>query len=161
MVDGSKDVLQSFLNQTGPSEVNLQQASTHLHSGQGSGTVMAEILVVEDDADACESIARFLRAAGHSVSCSSNGREALASMMDKRPDLVLLDVKLPEMDGVTFLTVVRSYVRLADMPVFIITGVDDEVLLAKLATLGVKRVFRKGNYELRDLGDAVAKELAN
>ena len=76
-------------------------------------------------------------------------------MMDKRPDLVLLDVKLPEMDGVTFLTVVRSYVRLAEMPVFIITGVDDEVLLAKLAKLGVKKVFRKGNYELRDLGDAV------
>ena len=122
---------------------------------------MAEILIVEDDSDACESIARFLRASGHSVSCTSNGREALASMMDKRPDLVLLDVKLPEMDGVTFLTVVRSYVRLAEMPVFIITGVDDDVLLAQLEKLGVKKVFRKGSYELRDLRDAVAKQLAN
>jgi CheY-like chemotaxis protein len=122
---------------------------------------MAEILIVEDDLDACESIARFLRGAGHSVSCTGNGREALASMIDKRPDLILLDVKLPEMDGVTFLTVVRSYVRLAETPVFIITGVDDEVLLAKLAKLGVKKVFRKGQYELSDLRDAVDNQLAN
>lgn len=120
---------------------------------------MAEILIVEDDPDSCESIARFLRGAGHSVSCSSNGREALASMMDKRPDLILLDVKLPEMDGVTFLTVVRSYVRLAETPVFIITGSEDEVLFAKLSKLGVKKVFRKGHYELRDVGEAVEKEL--
>jgi DNA-binding response OmpR family regulator len=110
--------------------------------------------------DSCEAIARFLRGSGHSVSCSSNGREALASMIDKRPDLVLLDVKLPEMDGVTFLTVVRSYVRLAEMPVFVITGVDDEVLFGKLTKLGVKKIFRKGQYELRDLREAVEKQLS-
>jgi hypothetical protein len=52
-------------------------------------------------------------------------------------------------------------VRLAETPVFIITGVDDEVLLAKLAKLGVKKVFRKGQYELSDLRDAVDNQLAN
>src|SRR4051812_44674401 len=80
---------------SGASVVTPQHTSTHPVHGQGSGIVMAEILIVEDDTDACELMDRYLRGAGHSVACASNGREALASMMDKRPDLVLLDVKLP------------------------------------------------------------------
>jgi hypothetical protein len=54
---------------------------------------------------------------------------------------------------------VRSYVRLADLPVFIITGAGDDELLAKMPKLGVKNVFQKGRFELRDVLEAIESEL--
>ena len=63
---------------------------------------MAFIMIVEDNADACEPLAKYLEKAGHEVKCAPNGREALAQVLAKPPDVVLLDLLMPEMDGRRF-----------------------------------------------------------
>src|SRR2546421_7473443 len=98
---------------------------------KAAGTVMAQILVVEDDQDTAESLARFLRRQKHQVMCAGDGHEALGLLMQSMPDVVLLDLRLPEMDGLTFLNVVRSYLRWTSLPVIVVTGCDDDELTAQ------------------------------
>ena len=116
---------------------------------------MANILVVEDDRDSCESLARFLSAVGHTVSCEEDGRAALKTLFKTDPDLIILDLRLPVMDGLAFLKVIRSYVRFQSHPVLITTGVDDSVTLSEAECFGVKHVFKKGHFEFGQLRKAI------
>jgi CheY-like chemotaxis protein len=60
---------------------------------------MVHILIVDDDADLRQLVAEFLEAAGHRVQTAPNGHEALAQMRRECPDLVVLDLEMPGMDG--------------------------------------------------------------
>jgi len=64
----------------------------------------------------------LLQKSGFDVHTAVNGREALSSIIDKTPDVLLLDLALPEMDGVRLIQAIRSYHRLAPIPVVILTG---------------------------------------
>jgi DNA-binding response OmpR family regulator len=60
---------------------------------------MANLLVVDDDPDIAETLAEFLRGEGHSVRIAANGEEGLRLLGDGLPDVVLLDVEMPVLDG--------------------------------------------------------------
>lgn len=70
---------------------------------------MAKILVVDDSEDSRETLAAYLRKFDHDVTCVPNGREALSHVLATLPDVILLDLLMPEMDGPSFLEVIRSY----------------------------------------------------
>ena len=69
---------------------------------------MSSILVVDDMAVFREPIAASLRLAGHQTQCAADGEEALRMVRQRRPDLILLDVSMPKMDGITFLKRLRA-----------------------------------------------------
>ena len=112
---------------------------------------MVSVLVVDDDADAREAIARFLRNAGHRVRCVPNGKEALAAIGEDLPDVVVLDAKMPEMDGITFLEVIRCYLRWSTLPVLMVTAYPDGLHIRRSMELGVRKTFLKANFDLADL----------
>lgn len=112
---------------------------------------MAAVLVVEDDPDTCEAVSRYLQRGGHVVRRAASGRDALAALLNKTPDVVVLDVRLPEMDGVTFLDIIRSYLRWHRLPVILLTAYDTGDHIDRAQELGVKRIFLKANYEMADL----------
>jgi CheY-like chemotaxis protein len=60
---------------------------------------MAELCIVDDDADIAETLSEFLRDEGHRVRVAANGEEGLRLLDEGFPDLVLLDVEMPELDG--------------------------------------------------------------
>ncbi len=68
----------------------------------------ARILVVEDHDDLAEALALNLRHAGHSVECARDGRDALVFAHTRRPDLILLDLNLPHVDGFSVLRRLRD-----------------------------------------------------
>src|SRR5687767_318801 len=74
---------------------------------------VANVLIVDDDLDGCEPVARALERMGHRVACAPNGREALAALVaNGNPvELVILDIRMPQMDGMKLLEVMRSYLR--------------------------------------------------
>ncbi len=84
--------------------------------------VGARILVVEDDAPIVRTLRINLRARGYDVVVATTGRAALASMADEAPDLVVLDLGLPDMDGIDVLRRIRSR---ADVPVIVLTARSD------------------------------------
>ena len=61
---------------------------------------MALILIVEDDPHQCELYHTELTREGHEVMCAHDGREALAQVEKRRPDLVVMDISMPGMDGI-------------------------------------------------------------
>ena len=80
------------------------------------------VLVVEDDAPTRALLVRALSAAGWTVSEAANGRLALEAIAASTPNLVLLDLMMPEMDGFEFLDVLRREERRRNIPVVVITA---------------------------------------
>lgn len=96
-------------------------------------------------------MAEYLRKAGHTVQCRLTGREALSALMEKLPDVILLDVLMPGMDGIAVLEVLRSYLRWATVPVGMLTAYPEDPRLWQLEPLGVKKVFAKSKVNLDEL----------
>lgn len=112
---------------------------------------MTSVLVVDDDVDARDAVSRFLKRAGHRVRCADNGREALRVMGEDTPDVIILDAKMPEMDGVSFLEVIRCYLRWQGLPVLFVTAYPEGLHIRRGMELGVRKTFLKSNFELNDL----------
>jgi CheY-like chemotaxis protein len=112
---------------------------------------LAHVLIIDDDADNCELVARALGRAGHAAQCVPGYREAMKSLVAATPDLIILDVLMPEMDGITLLEVIRSSPRWGFVPVVILTAYPEDPRLEVIAALGVNHVFAKADYELNDL----------
>ena len=113
---------------------------------------MSTILVVDDVALARESVARLLEFEGFHTMKAQNGRDAWAMMYHERPDLVLLDLMMPEMDGVTFLQMLRRSALWHDLPVVVLTGADDkQQLITRAWELGVSDLVPKSTFSFDDL----------
>ena len=121
---------------------------------------MATILVVDDTALAREAVALLLQHEGYRTIAAANGKEAWAVMYHDRPDLVLLDLMMPEMDGITFLTMVRRSALWHDLPVVVLTGADDRGhLITRAWELGVSDLIPKATFGIKDLLERVERHL--
>ena len=120
---------------------------------------MAKILIVDDDPDAAKPICFYLEKCGHEVTCVRNGKDALASVIAGVPDVVLLDLLMPEMDGPSFLEVVRSYLRLQALPVVVITGLSESPMVDRARHSRVNDVLIKGKATVEDIRQALEQAL--
>lgn len=94
---------------------------------------MVQLLLVEDDAAIRVALSRALRDAGHVVTAVDSGMPALAAAVEQRPDVVLLDLGLPDIDGADVLSMLRA---VSDLPVIVATARDDEASMVRLLDLG-------------------------
>lgn len=93
----------------------------------------AAVLVVEDDARMREAMVRALVAHGHVVRGDATGADALRDVVDWRPDVVVLDLGLPDLDGEVLLPMLRA---VSDVPVVVATVRDDEADIIRLLDAG-------------------------
>ena len=84
----------------------------------------ANVLVVDDDPDARRIVTTCLAEEGIHTETAANGREAIEMLEHFSPDLVFLDLVMPEMDGMSFLDHIRADSRHCHLPVVVITGKD-------------------------------------
>lgn len=82
----------------------------------------SEVLIVDDDADIRESLALALELDGYRVAVARNGLEAWELLAREVPDLVLLDLGMPVLDGAGLLTLIRDDARLRCLPVIVVTA---------------------------------------
>ena len=121
---------------------------------------MSTILVIDDTALAREAVAKLLEYEGFRTLRAKNGREGWAMMYNDTPDLVLLDLMMPEMDGVTFLKMLRRSPLWKDMPVIVLTGVnDDNKLITRALELKVADLIPKASFGFEDLLARVKQHL--
>jgi DNA-binding response OmpR family regulator len=109
------------------------------------------ILLVDDDADSRDVVDRYLAKSGFSVRSSPNGREALIAVATSVPDVIILDAMMPEMNGLEFLNVIRSYLRWQTIPIILLTAFDKGEHIDRASEFGVHGVFLKANFRLADL----------
>ena len=87
---------------------------------------MSRILVVEDNADIADLVRHYLEHAGHTVDVLASGRDALAQARTSRPALVVLDVMLPDIDGLSVCRALRQDAATAAIPVIMLTAKGEE-----------------------------------
>jgi len=101
------------------------------------------ILVIEDYSDTRELLSVLLRRRGYDVIEAEDGLEGLLKAGGKDPDLVLLDLALPEMDGVEVARRIHEMPKLSQIPIFVISAYLTEEIQADLRALGRVGMSRK------------------
>ncbi len=120
---------------------------------------MLKILIVDDDADLVELFSGVLTSAGFEVYSASDGVKALKQMQSKKPDLVLLDVEMPNMGGFETLEKIRKNQHTQNTKVIMVSNRQGQNYLDKAADLGADGYWYKMNTHLVDLVEKVKKLL--
>ena len=102
-------------------------------AGRSNVTDVAQILVVEDDPGIRTALVRSLRERGHVVTSSPSGMSGLQQALDGSPDLVVLDLGLPDVDGLSVLSMLRG---VSHVPVIVVTARDEEAALVRALDAG-------------------------
>jgi two-component system nitrogen regulation response regulator NtrX len=108
---------------------------------RNSDSYRASVLIVDDESAIRDSLRMILEYEGYRVEEAASGPAALARMGDRLPDAVLLDVKMPEMDGIEALRAMRE--RGYDMPVLMVSGHADVATAVEATRLGAYDFFEK------------------
>src|SRR6266850_6118862 len=122
---------------------------------------MSTILIVEDDQDTREIMARYLTLAGYEHVSASNGWEALLAVDQNEIDLILLDVMMPGMDGVTFLNILRNAQTKGSTPVVIVTAMSKQELSSRFRDLPVQGILPKTQELFDELMQVVHRILGD
>jgi len=119
------------------------------------------VLLVEDDPATREIMVRTLEDAGWQVSEAGNGREALERMAQERPQVILLDLMMPVMDGFDFLLEMRANADWQDIPVIVLTAKDLTEEDRRLLSGRVEQIIEKGACSHEQLMQLIRQVVVN
>jgi signal transduction histidine kinase/CheY-like chemotaxis protein len=115
------------------------------------------VLLVEDDADQRERLRAWLEGQHWLVQEAANGREALACLQADRPDVILLDLMMPEMDGFAVVAALQKEPRWRDVPVIVITARDLDARDRARLNSGVQSVLVKEAFRPAELVERIRR----
>ena len=121
------------------------------------------ILVVEDEKSIRQAMVDLLNIKGFTTLEGKNGEEGLKIALAEHPDLILLDVLMPDMDGMTMLKKVREDSWGRDVPVIILTNLNpaDEQVIKDIVTNKPLHYFIKSDWNIHDIIKEINKVLDN
>jgi CheY-like chemotaxis protein len=107
------------------------------------------ILIVDDIADSCDIMSRHLRREGYATRCATSAKEAwtILQSTDDLPQLIILDVMMPETDGRALLRDLRKEDRLKNIPVLVCTADSSYARMSELLDLGADGYLVKGLFD--------------
>lgn len=119
-----------------------------------------KILIIEDDTITAQLLALALRRKGYEVLQAENGPDGLQVTQDQIPDLILLDLMLPGMDGFEFLNQLRQMKNTASIPVVVVSAKSQPTDRERASDLGIKGYLTKP-YRMQQLIDLVKEILSD
>lgn len=119
-----------------------------------------KILLVEDEKRMVEMYRRVFQRAGFEVEDVLTAEEAWENVQERVPDIILLDILLPEENGLSFLEKVRGDEKLKDIPVVILSNYDAADEKVRANELGVEAYLMKANFTPNALVEEVEKYLS-
>ncbi len=102
---------------------------------------MSKILVVDDEVKACDLLKRFLEKKGYDVITANNGEDAIAKVKNEKPDVILLDIRMPGMEGTEVLKRIREFDK--DIGIIMVTAVKEEETGKKALKSGADEYITK------------------
>ena len=114
------------------------------------------ILVIDDEEEACDFIKSFLEERGYIVTGALNGHSGIEAIKDKKPALVFLDMRLPDMTGIDVLSKLKEDKITAK--IILMTAIDDEKEIEKARQLGAIGIVKKP-VQLLELSEAVKNNI--
>lgn len=118
------------------------------------------ILLVEDDKFLSLALGDKLTREGFTVVKAANGEEALAKVRLERPDLILLDLIMPQKTGFEVLADIKLEPSTRDIPVIVLSNLGQEVDIKKAKDLGASDYLVKSDVEMRTVVEKIKAELA-
>ena len=114
-----------------------------------------KILLIEDEKEVAELYKLKLTLDGYEVITAENGQEGLDKANSYRPELIFLDIKMPEMDGFEVLKKLRATARTKDIPVVVLSNFDEQDLIEKGLTLGANEYLIKSQFTPEDISNKI------
>jgi two-component system response regulator VicR len=121
---------------------------------------MAKVLIVEDERTLNEAYDLVLKREGHDVKVAFNGEEALEVFKEHQPDLILLDLRMPKMDGVEFLKQMKPEKNYPKVKIIIFSNYDDQKEIDSAFKHGANRYILKAWSSPKELAKVVAETLS-
>ena len=121
---------------------------------------MAKILIVDDEPALLSALVDKFTRTGFTVIIAENGREGLKAALKNRPDLILLDIIMPVMDGITMLYKLRKDRWGKQVKVILLTNLSDPGKITKCLTQRVNGYLVKSDWKIKDVVKQVSKKLA-
>lgn len=118
---------------------------------------MKKILLIEDDPLLIDIYSNKLKQSGFEVQVVEQGEKAIAAMEADKPDLVLLDIVLPRVDGWDILTTLKAKKELKDIPVVILSNLGQKEEIEKGLNLGAVKYLIKAHYTPSEIVEEVIK----
>jgi len=117
------------------------------------------ILIVEDEISLCNALRDKFAGEGFSVLSAKDGEEGLKLALSERPDLILLDIIMPVMDGITMLAKLREDTWGNNAKVIILTNLSDNEKVAEALARGSYDYLVKSNWKIEDVVAKVCERL--
>ena len=117
------------------------------------------VLIVEDDEVLLRALYLLFHSGQYTIASATDGESALKMTERLKPDLVLLDLLLPKLNGFDYLKDVKSNPVLKSIPVIVLSNLGDKDSLEKAKSLGAADYFVKSNTDLATLAEKVKKYL--
>jgi CheY-like chemotaxis protein len=121
---------------------------------------MAKLLVVDDSIDTTRALGRLLKHHGHTVDVANSGEAALGILQSSVPDLVILDLMMPGIDGSEVLRRTREDPRTRGVPIVIFSAIGDAAVRDHLLARGAQGFWTKGAFDFGRLSAEVDRLLA-
>ncbi len=121
---------------------------------------MTKILAAEDDKLISGSLCDALKAAGYEAIPAYDGEEAVAKVKEVLPDLVLLDIMMPKLDGISVLWELKANPATAKIPVVVLTNIGDVETISKIVEAGAVDYLLKSDQSVDDIIQKVKDVLA-
>lgn len=118
---------------------------------------MKKILLIEDDPLMVEIYTKKLKDAGFQVDVATDGREGLEKIKQRAPDLLLLDIVLPQIDGWEILKTAREELGLKDLKVIILSNLGQDSEIEKSLKLGAVQYLIKAHYTPTEVVNEIKK----
>jgi len=121
---------------------------------------MTKILFIEDEPNLQKTLGEILHQEGYEVKPAFDGQEGLELAKSEKPDLILLDLILPKIDGFTVLKEVKKDPVLKDIPVIVLTNLEGSSDVERALELGATTYLVKANYSLEEVVAKIKQALA-
>lgn len=118
------------------------------------------ILVVDDDATLTKLYSVALSARGYRVLTASNGEEAMTTAEQEKPDLILLDIMMPEIHGLHVLDILKSTPGMEDTKIIMLTALSDLATKERAIECGAYDFIVKSENSMADIIDKVHKAVS-
>lgn len=120
---------------------------------------LAKILIVEDDEPLVEVLSERFDNEGFEVIVAKDGEQGLKAALEKQPDVILLDIIMPKLDGLTMLKQLRAHEKGKNIRVIVITNLSDSKEVHEALANGAHDFLVKSDWAIADIVESVRNQI--
>ncbi len=120
-----------------------------------------KILIAEDEKSIAQAYGDYLEREGYIIEYAYDGEESLKKITEFKPDLILLDIVMPKLDGISVLKKLKKDEETKNIPVIVLTNLESSQNVSEAVEAGSSQYLIKTNYTLKDIARKISEVFEN